>query len=202
MTAAPHSPAVGPDSPLTPVMRALENTGALDPVVAVGDAVARIAAGNDRVRGVLQGRKLGHAVHPLLVEVPMGTWLSALLLDVLGGPGERGAARMLTGVGVLSAVPSALTGWAEYSGAQRRDRRVAVVHAAANGLATGLQAGSWVARHVGRDGLGRALGLSGMGVAGLGGYLGGHLAIARTVGTRDVVYTRDRAQTGRVTPAR
>ena len=194
MTDISTSPAARPDSPLTPAMRALENAGALDPVVAAADALAGVVAGNDRVRGVLQGRQLGHAVHPLLIEVPMGTWMSALVLDLLSGPGERDAARTLTGVGVLSAVPSALTGWAEYSGAARRDKRVAVVHAAANGLATGLQAGSWIARRAGRHGLGRALGFSGMSVAGLGGYLGGHMSVARKVGSRDAAYAQDQAQ--------
>ncbi|MFI3892144.1 hypothetical protein E4P34_08665 [Kocuria rhizophila] len=177
-----------PESFLTPAMRALENARALDPVVRAADVLSSVATVNESVRELLRGKRLGHALHPLLIEVPMGTWLSALALDVLGGPDERRAARLLTGVGVLSAVPSALTGWAEYSGLQQRDRRVTVVHAGANGVATGLQAGSWLARRSGRHGMGRVLAVGAMSAAGLGGYLGGHLSVSRQVGSQDVAY--------------
>ncbi|WP_231726476.1 DUF2231 domain-containing protein [Kocuria rhizophila] len=177
-----------PESLLTPPMRALENAGALDPAVTAADALSSVITGNESIRDLLRGKRLGHALHPLIIEVPMGTWMSALVLDTLGGSDGRRAARLLTGVGVLSAVPSALTGWAEYSGLQQRDKRVTVVHAGANGAAAALQAGSWFARRAGRHGLGRVLALGGMSAAGLGGYLGGHLSVSRQVGSRDAAY--------------
>ena len=176
------------ESVLTPPMRALEHATALDPVVSAANTVSSLVTGNESVRDLLRGKSLGHALHPLLIEVPMGTWTSALVLDAVGGRDGRGAARLLTGVGVLSAVPSALTGWAEYAGLQQRDKRVTVVHAGANGAATALHAASWFARRAGRHGLGRALSLGGMTAAGLGGYLGGHLSVARQVGSRDASY--------------
>ena len=59
-----------------------------------------------------------------------------------------------------------------------------VVHAAANAAGLAFYTASLVARLRGRAGWGTALALGGMGVATVGGYLGGHLAIARKVGTR------------------
>lgn len=176
------------ESFLTPPMRALEHATVLDPVVSAANSLSSLVTGNEFVRDLLRGKSLGHALHPLLIEVPMGTWTSALVLDAVGGRDSRDAARLLTGVGVLSAVPSALTGWAEYAGLQQRDKRVTVVHAGANGAATALHAASWIARRAGRHGLGRALSLGGMTAAGLGGYLGGHLSVSRQVGSRDASY--------------
>lgn len=177
-----------PQSPLTPGVLALENAAPLDAVTRAADGISEKVTANPTVAAALKGAWLGHAVHPLLVEVPMGTWMSALALDVLGGEQEQHAAQLLTALGVLSAVPTALTGWAEYDGSSRRDKRVGVVHAGANGAAMVLQVGSWVARATGRHALGRALGAGGMTLAGVGGYLGGHLATGRKVGSRDVAF--------------
>ena len=144
-------------------------------------------------RDLLQGAWLGHAVHPLLVEVPIGTWMSAAVLDLAGGERARDGAQLLTGVGLLAVVPTALTGWAEYPQGGRRSRRVAVVHAGANGLGAGLQLASWGARRSGHHRLGAALGLASLSLVGAAGYLGGHLAAARKVGSHDPSFGPDPA---------
>jgi hypothetical protein len=36
-------------------------------------------------RGLLAGTWLGHSLHPLLTDFPLGCWSSASLLDLLGG---------------------------------------------------------------------------------------------------------------------
>lgn len=172
-------------TPLVPVMHALEGARALDPVVKAGDALSSALVAGPGRRAALQGAWLGHALHPLLIEVPMGTWMSASALDLLGGEDARSSATLLTGIGVASAVPAAVTGWAEYASAGRPERRVGVVHAGANAMGMTLQAASLAARLTGRHRLGAALGLGAMGVTGAAGYLGGHLAAARKVGTHD-----------------
>ena len=121
-------------TPLAAPLHAIESSTALDPVVAVGDRVSGAIVADDLRRQVLQGAWLGHALHPLLVEVPMGTWMSATLLDLAGDDASRDGARLLTGVGVLAAVPAALSGWSEYAETDTRSRRVGVVHAIANGV--------------------------------------------------------------------
>ena len=88
------------ESFLTPHMRALVHATVLDPVVSAANTLSSLVTGNESVRDLLRGKSLGHALHPLLIEVPMGTWTSALVLDTVGGQDGRSAARLLTGVGV------------------------------------------------------------------------------------------------------
>lgn len=172
-------------NPLSRAMQALEGARVLDPAVAAGDAFSSALVAGPVRRAALQGAWLGHALHPLVIEMPMGTWMSATALDLLGGDDARGSATLLTGLGVASAVPAALTGWAEYAASGRPERRVGVVHAAANGIGVTLQTASLAARVTGRHRLGVLLGLGAMGVTGGAGFLGGHLAAARKVGTHD-----------------
>ncbi len=126
------------------------------------------------VRDLLHGVPLGHALHPVLVQIPVGAWTSAALLDLL--PGQQCAADILIALGVLAAPPAALSGWTDWSVLHPQQQRVGLVHAAGNVLAIGLYAGSLVARLRGRRNVGRLLAYTGYGVAGVGAYLGGHLA--------------------------
>ena len=161
----------------------LERDTRLDPVVhGVGRATRPL--GNSAVGAVLRGDWLGHALHPTLTDLPLGMWTAASVLDVVGGVSARPAARRLLGVGLLAAGPTALSGWAEWQRSGTSAQRVGVVHAALNVTAVGLYAGSWGARRRGRHALGVALSLLGASAASAGGYLGGHLAIARDVGSR------------------
>ncbi|WP_425309164.1 DUF2231 domain-containing protein [Ammonicoccus fulvus] len=173
------------DSPLSRLVLRLEQSEGLDAGVRATRPLVDAATGDPRVRDALQGRWLGHALHPLVVMAPLGTWLSATLLDLSGVDRTGRAARFLTGVGVLSAGSAAATGWAELAHTGPAERRVGVAHAMTNGGAVILQACSWFARRRNRHGLGRACSLAGLTLAGAAGFLGGHLSVARGVGTRD-----------------
>jgi hypothetical protein len=137
---------------------------------------------------VLRGEWLGHAVHPVLTDVVLGTWTSASLLDLFGGPGSAAAAQRLLGTGLLAVGPTAWTGWAEWSAAGSRDKRVGLVHAVTNGVAIGTYTASWLARRRGSHRTGARLALAGAAVSGVGAYLGGHLVGARKVGSRHPVF--------------
>ena len=161
--------------------RGLEEADALDrPVQALAPLVETVFGTGTR-GSVLRGEWLGHAVHPLLTDVVLGTWTSASLLDLFGGSDSSTAARRLVATGLLAAGPTAWTGWAEWSEAGPRDKRVGLVHAVTNAVAIGVYAASWSARRRGRHGRGAVLALAGAAVSGVGGYLGGHLAAARKV---------------------
>lgn len=188
-------PGPRPQSPLTPVIRSLEGASALDPLVHAARplmrAVTASPAVRDALRGVcdaLRGVCGGHALHPILVQVPLGTWMSALLLDATGADDEGRGAQLLTAVGTLAAVPAVATGWAELAGTGRREQRIGVVHAGANAAGVALEAASLLVRRSGRRGLALGLSLGGMSVLGIGGYLGGHLTVVRGVGSRDAAY--------------
>lgn len=179
------------DSPLSKVMLGIENAAALDDAVRAAEPVMAKVTANPTVKDTLQGRWLGHALHPWLVMVPIGSWLSATLLDVSGVDLDGRAARRLVGVGIVSFAPSALTGWAELHDTGLPRQRVGVVHAAINGAALGLQAGSWLARRTRRQTGGRLLSVAALALVASGGFLGGHLSVARKVGSRDRAFERD-----------
>ena len=175
-------------SPLVRWTLRLEAATALDrPVRALAPAV-RAAFGSGARGSVLRGDWLGHALHPLLTDLVIGSWTSATVLDLFGGRDADAAAQRLIGTGLLAAGPTAWTGWAEWSEVGERDQRVGLVHAVANGLAIGTYSASWIARRQGRHRTGAGLALAGAAVSGVGAYLGGHLAAARKVGSRHPAY--------------
>ncbi|WP_073949734.1 Rieske 2Fe-2S domain-containing protein [Streptomyces kebangsaanensis] len=171
-----------------PVLSALDRlerwTGADQVIDAVQQKVRSVPLGAGR--DALHGRWLGHPVHPLLVQVPIGSWLSATVLDLL--PGVRRGPRALIGIGLATAVPAAVAGWVDWAELHRQQQRVGLVHALANGAAISLFAGSVVARFRGRERAGKALGLAGLSVTGLGGALGGHMAYRQASGANHAEY--------------
>lgn len=166
----------------------LEDATALDRPVQALEPAVRALFGTGARGSVLRGDWLGHALHPLLTDIPIGTWTSATLLDLLGGQGSAAAAQKLIGTGLLAAGPTAWAGWAEWSEAGPRDKRVGLVHAVTNGVAIGIYTASWLARRRGRHGTGARFALAGAAVSGLGAYLGGHLTEARKVASRHPAY--------------
>ena len=177
----------------TPVLvdatRRLEHTAALDRWVSLLRPAADALVANRALADVLHGRQLGHAAHPILVQAPIGTWASAFVLDLIGGKRSRPAATRLIGTGILAALPSALSGLAEWAvTSDGPARRVGVVHAGANTLGLLLYTASYRARRRGRHLRGVGLGAVALSVVGASGFLGGHLAIARKVGTRDPAF--------------
>lgn len=160
----------------------------LDPVAnKVADAVSKVLPAGP-VKDLLSGTWLGHSLHPLLTDVPIGAWTSASVLDVTGGDGSRAAARRLVGIGILASLPTAASGLSDFSDTYGPERRVGIAHAGLNTVALGLFSGSYLARRRGADGAGRALGLAGMAVASLGAYLGGHLSLDMGIGVDHTAY--------------
>jgi nitrite reductase/ring-hydroxylating ferredoxin subunit len=128
------------------------------------------------LKDALHGTWLGHPLHPVLVQVPVGAWVSAGLLDAI--PPLRPAASVLIGTGVAAAVPAAMAGAADWSEQDAGVRRLGALHATMNTVALGLYAGSLVARGKGRGGLGRLLSYAGLGLAGGSAAIGGHMSYA------------------------
>jgi len=174
----------------------LEASTGLDGVVRLVRPLVDALLADPARADALQGKWLGHAVHPPLTDVPIGAWFSATILDLVGGRKAQPAAKRLIGVGIVSALPTAVTGWAEGGTAEPREQRVGVVHAASNIAALSLYTASWRARGKGRHLRGVALGLGGSAALGVGGYLGGHLVAARKVSSRHPAFADDEALAG------
>lgn len=169
--------------------KAIENAAILDrPAGAIAGAVGKVLQPG-RVKDALSGTPLGHPAHPALIAVPIGSWLAASWLDLVGGRASRDAARKLVALGVVAAVPTALTGASDWSDTSGAERRVGLVHAFANSAGLSLYVASWRARAQGRQAKGAGLALAGAGVVGFGGWLGGHLAYALGVGVDTTAFT-------------
>src|SRR5215218_3004056 len=130
-----------------------------------------------RTKDLLAGTWLGHPAHPMLTDLPIGAWTSALILDLVGGRQARRAADALVGVGVLTAVPTAVTGLSDLADVVNPDERsIGTAHALANSTAVVLYGGSYLARRRGRRQAGVRLAMLGAAVMAGAGFLGGHLA--------------------------
>ena len=178
-------------SPLQKIAEALEGAGPLDGVGKAIGKVVRGAIGPGPLKSALAGTWLGHAVHPMLTDVVIGSFTSATVLDLLGGDDDGRAAERLIGVGIAAYGPTALTGvtdWADSEIADERVRRVGLTHATTNLTALSLYVASLVARRRGDDARGKALSLAGGAVLGLGGYLGGHMSFIQGVGPNQTVF--------------
>src|SRR5215204_1734138 len=171
-----------PERFLAPV-HAMEQRTSLDTVGRVLRPVAR-KLDEGRLGTVLRGDWLGHAVHPLAVDFPLGCWIGAGLLDLTGGRKARRTAQRLVGLGLLAAPGAVLTGLSEWSRLETSaPRRVGVVHAAGNGVVACLYWLSWRQRRRGHHLAGVVLGMVGGSGAMVTGYLGGHLSLNLRAGT-------------------
>jgi nitrite reductase/ring-hydroxylating ferredoxin subunit/uncharacterized membrane protein len=178
-------------TPLEPAIERVESAAALDaPAKQLGKAL-RGAVSPGPLKDALAGTWLGHALHPLLTDVVIGSFLSATLLDLLGGDADGRASRRLIGVGIAAYPVTALTGATDWADAEPVDdtvRRTGIVHATTNLVALGLYSASLAARRQGNRGRGAALGAAGAGVLATGGYLGAHLTFAKGIGPDQTVF--------------
>jgi nitrite reductase/ring-hydroxylating ferredoxin subunit/uncharacterized membrane protein len=162
------------------VLERIETAEILDkPSDVIAGVVEKIVR-KGTVRDLASGTPIGHPLHPALVAVPIGSWTAATYLDLTFG--DKRAARRLVGFGILTAIPTALTGANDWTTTAGAERRVGLAHAVLNDVALVLYAGSWLARRRGHRLRGVGLSLAGATVLGGAGWLGGHLAYALGVG--------------------
>ena len=73
---------------VTKIFTPVENATVLDPLISGLQKVVRAIVPPGEARDLLHGVPAGHPVHPVLVQIPLGTWTSAALLDLMPD-GER-----------------------------------------------------------------------------------------------------------------
>jgi len=138
-------------------------------------------------KDALNGAWLGHPLHPVLTDVPIGAWTMAQVFDTLDGVAGDGryadAARVCVTTGLLGAVGAAITGLTDWSDTGGKSRRLGFVHGLVNVGATSLFLASALLRKKGRRTNGAvAASTAGYAVAMLGAYLGGSLVYQREIG--------------------
>jgi uncharacterized membrane protein len=141
-----------------------------------------------------RAKLLGHAVHQMLVVLPLGLLAGAIAFDVVALVGGNGywseIAYWLIAAGVvggLVAAPFGLIDWTKIPGGTRA-RRVGVLHALTNVVMLLLFAWSWLLR--GDDprtpeAFARVLSFAGGALSAVGGWLGGELVDRLGVGVDD-----------------
>ncbi len=152
----------------------IQRVDALDAPAGVLTALSGVVSKSPALRRALAGEPFGHSAHPMLVQIPIGAWVSAGWLDCL--PRTERSATVLTAVGIASALPAVAAGLVDYDTLDRRARRIAVVHAAANTVSLACQVASLRDRTSGRLRRGQWIGLAGTLTLAVGGVLGGPLA--------------------------
>jgi nitrite reductase/ring-hydroxylating ferredoxin subunit/uncharacterized membrane protein len=167
------------------------------PLSVAGKVVSRPVAklvGTGPVKDLLSGTWLGHPAHPLLTDIPIGAWTSALLLDLTGifggaGVASRRGADTLVAVGVVAALPTAASGLSDLSD-EVDDSILAVgaAHAIGNVVALGLFTASCAARLRRKRARGIVLSVVGTGVLVASGFLGGHLSYRKGLGVDHTVF--------------
>ena len=155
-------------------------SSAIHEAVLEGGEPARTAA------DLLHGTWLGHPLHAVLTDLTVGAWSLGLLFDWIGRlSGSRDftrAADLLTTTGVLSAIPTAVSGLTDFSAIKQDAASTATVHAMTNTVGLGLYI--WSMRERSRGNRGRALALSSIAYSaiGLSAWLGGELVYKYKVG--------------------
>lgn len=144
----------------------------------------RTGEGGQRVKDVMHGRPLGHPLHPVLTDVPLGFWNSACAFDALSLalPSLRKAADVSIGIGIVGAVGAAATGITDWEHTSGESRRVGIAHALLNTVALVLYTTSFWQRLRGRRAAGMASSILGYAVGNVSASLGGHLVYDRNVG--------------------
>ena len=173
------------------MLGAIAHLGWLDRPAERLAAAVREGVPAGRAKDALSGSWLGHALHPMLVVIPIGAWTGATVLELIRGGDSARSTEILIGLGVAAAAPAVATGlldWAESERRRSEVRRIGLLHGATNSTALALHVASLVARRRGRYAAGVRLARGGFCVLTLGDWLGGHLAFARGVGVNHAAF--------------
>lgn len=141
-----------------------------------------------RFKSFLNGTWLGHPLHPVLTDVPVGAWLLTALFDVLWliSPAAfawaaRGA-EVTVIVGILGALGAAATGFADWSDTYGSERRVGLNHAIFNTSALVLYILSFILRLTQAQGdsiIAAVIGFIGFASMTYAAYLGGEMVFTK-----------------------
>jgi nitrite reductase/ring-hydroxylating ferredoxin subunit/uncharacterized membrane protein len=164
---------------------------ALDPIAeplsrAVRDAYELAGPIGRQAKNALHGVWLGHPLHPVLTDLPLGAWTTGLVLDAVAArtndEAMERAADVAIGVGLAGAVGAAVTGLTDWSETSGRARRTGLIHGLLNIAATTLYATAFVLRRRGARSKGQSCALAGYTVAVSAAWFGGDLVYDQRIG--------------------
>ena len=139
-----------------------------------------------RPRSALAGL-YGHPIHPILVTIPIGAWVSSLVFDVAARTTDRPAAfatgsNWLIGIGILGAVAAAIFGAIDFTTLDKgtRAHTTGLTHLAINSVVLVLYVVNYLLRRSqGYDDVSAGaivLSVIALAMLGVSGWLGGKLS--------------------------
>ena len=146
-----------------------------------------------QLKNFLHGKWLGHQLHPVLTDVPVGAWTVAAVLDcaeLAGRDAYAPGADAAIAIGLAGAVGAAVTGLTDWSDTSGHSRKVGLLHGLLNTVAATLYGTSLACRAKDARGLGIGLSMLGYSVASVSAYLGGHLVFGEQVGVNHTAATQ------------
>jgi len=157
----------------------------LQPVVAKALAAGGLVGPS--AAKALHGTWLGHPLHPVLTDVPIGAWTATAVLDVLdeirGRDACGRAAEITLTVGLVGAAGAALTGVADWSQmGNGQARRVGLAHGLLNATSLACYVTSLLLRRRQAPRAGRRFAFLGLLISTVAAYLGGHLVYSEQIG--------------------
>jgi nitrite reductase/ring-hydroxylating ferredoxin subunit/uncharacterized membrane protein len=140
-----------------------------------------------RLTDLLHGVPLGHPLHAILTDLPIGAWTFSTLFDVLSlampfNRKFRQTADQLTALGVVTAVPTAIAGMTDYSTIKEEAADYGLLHGILNTVGLSLYLLSWRSRTRNQRLQGIAFSMLGMGIITASAWLGGELVYRLRVG--------------------
>lgn len=144
-----------------------------------------------QLKNAAHGVWLGHPLHPVFTDIPLGAWTTGLVLDAVASTthdrGMRRAADVAMAVGLAGAAGAAITGLTDWSETSGRARRTGIVHGLLNIAATTLYAAAYALRKSGSRAAGQSCAIAGYGVAIGAAWFGGDLVFGQQVGVTHVI---------------
>jgi nitrite reductase/ring-hydroxylating ferredoxin subunit/uncharacterized membrane protein len=153
---------------------------------AIRQAYSRVGEAGQVVKNAMHGVWLGHPLHPVFTDVPIGAWTTSLVLDAVGAiredEGLERASDVAMAVGLVGAVGAAVTGLTDWSETQGRSRRTGLLHGLMNITATALYATAYALRKSGSRSAGTSCAIAGYTIALGAAFLGGDLVYDQRIG--------------------
>ncbi len=142
--------------------------------------------GGQQTKNFLNGTWMGHPLHVILTDIPIGAWTAAITFDALDAMGSRReyriAADTAVGLGLIGAAGAAATGLTDWQDIDPPARRIGLVHGLLNVASVALFGGSLIARRRGSRTTGRSLAVLGYAVSAIAARLGGDLVYGQKIG--------------------
>lgn len=154
----------------------------------IHDAVLQGGNSLRTITDLLHGVPIGHPLHAILTDIPIGAWTFSAIFDILSIllPFNRRfhkTADDLTKLGVVAAIPTAAAGVTDYSTIKEEAAGYGLLHGILNVSGLLLYILSWRARNRGQRLTGIGYSMLGMGILTASAWIGGEMVYRFRVGS-------------------